>query len=301
MRPCARPDRTRSAASGDACISNEVYAPGLREVMRPTSEPTKTQARPSFVGITPAAVGLVIIAVAPNWATAAVGAVIAGGGFTLLCPSLALIAIDRSPEQERGATLGAVSSFLDVAVASAGVIGGRRSASVGYAVLFVTSALAAISAIIPTRAAIATARRPGPARLVRSTGPRTWIRLVEVAMSDEQGRSGAWGQFVAQAWTDDRFKQRLLADPRRPRSRGSRRRLTSSSASSRTRPRPCTSSCRPGPPSAPTKIWIRSPAKRAAVLAHPQQPPAQQHGLLSRDLTAAVPNSAGRGAGHRQR
>ena len=105
------------------------------------------------------AVGLVIIAIAPNWATAAVGAAVAGGGFTLLYPSLALIAIDRAPEQERGATLGAVSSFLDVAVASAGVIGGAF-ASVGYAALFVTSALLAISAIIPARAAIATVRRP---------------------------------------------------------------------------------------------------------------------------------------------
>jgi hypothetical protein len=37
--------------------------------------------------------------------------------------------------------------------------------------------------------------------------------VVEADMSDAQGWNSAWGQVVVQAWTDDTFKQRLLADP----------------------------------------------------------------------------------------
>ena len=32
-------------------------------------------------------------------------------------------------------------------------------------------------------------------------------------MSDAQGWQRSWGQVVAQAWSDDSYKQRLLADP----------------------------------------------------------------------------------------
>jgi MFS family permease len=96
--------------------------------------------------------GLLLIALATNWWVAAVGAVIAGGGFTLLYPSLALIAIDNAPEEERGATLGAVSSFLDLSVGVAGLVGGVV-AGASYALLFGLSGALALTAIAAGNAA----------------------------------------------------------------------------------------------------------------------------------------------------
>lgn len=103
------------------------------------------------------AVGLLLIAVAPAWWVAAAGAVLAGGGFTLLYPVLALIAVNAAPESERGATLGAVSSFLDLAVGVCGLVGGAV-AGIGYPALFGLSALLALAAVAAGTAAV---RRSG--------------------------------------------------------------------------------------------------------------------------------------------
>lgn len=101
------------------------------------------------------ATGLTLIALAPNWGLAAAGAVIAGGGFTLLYPSLAIIAVATAPESERGATLGAVSSFFDLSIGVAGLAGGALAA-VSYSAVFGLSAVLALTAIA---AAIAALRR----------------------------------------------------------------------------------------------------------------------------------------------
>jgi MFS family permease len=119
------------------------------------------------------ACGLLLIALAPSWGVAAVGALVAGGGFTLLYPSLALIAIETAPEKERGATLGAVSSFLDLSVGVAGLIGGVI-AGVSYPALFGLSAALALTAIATGKAATrrgqgrALSSSASEARLMRS-------------------------------------------------------------------------------------------------------------------------------------
>ena len=90
--------------------------------------------------------GLLLITLADRWWLAALGALVAGGGFTLLYPALALIAIRTAPPAERGATLGAISSFLDLSIGVAGVVGGVV-ADVSYAAVFgLSSALALIGA-----------------------------------------------------------------------------------------------------------------------------------------------------------
>lgn len=91
--------------------------------------------------------GLALIAVAPNLLTAITGAVVAGGGFTLLYPSLALIAISRTPEAERGATLGAISSMLDVSIVAIGLAGGL-AANLGYPLVFGSAAALAVLSLI---------------------------------------------------------------------------------------------------------------------------------------------------------
>jgi MFS family permease len=98
------------------------------------------------------AAGLLLIALAPSWWVAAAGALVAGGGFTLLYPSLALVAINTAPEAERGATLGAVSSFLDLSVGVAGLVGGVI-AGVSYAAVFGLAAALALAAIAAGTAA----------------------------------------------------------------------------------------------------------------------------------------------------
>lgn len=98
------------------------------------------------------AAGLLVIAFAGNWWLATLGAALAGGGFTLLYPSLALIAITTAPESERGATLGAVTSFLDLSVAIAGLAGGVV-AGLSYPAIFGLSAALALSAIAAGAAA----------------------------------------------------------------------------------------------------------------------------------------------------
>ena len=100
--------------------------------------------------------GLLLITLADRWWLAALGALVAGGGFTLLYPALALIAIRTAPPAERGATLGAVSSFLDLSIGVSGVIGGIL-ADVSYAAVF---GLSAALAMIGAAGGFAAIRRP---------------------------------------------------------------------------------------------------------------------------------------------
>ncbi|MGW8555982.1 MFS transporter [Streptomyces tubercidicus] len=92
------------------------------------------------------AIGMVLIAFAPSLWPAAIGALIAGAGFTLLYPALALITIDTSPEAERGAALGAITSFFDIAVGVAGLLGGLL-AEVSYTATFLLSAVAVLGSL----------------------------------------------------------------------------------------------------------------------------------------------------------
>jgi MFS family permease len=99
------------------------------------------------------AAGLAVICLAPSWWVAAAGALIAGGGFTLLYPSLALITIDAVPAAEQGAALGAISSFFDLGVGVAGFVGGAVAGSSYTAVLGLAAAVAAGSMAFGTAAA----------------------------------------------------------------------------------------------------------------------------------------------------
>lgn len=98
------------------------------------------------------AVGLLFIAFSTTLWPAAVGALIAGGGFSLLYPALALIAIDTPPESERGAVLGAISSFFDIAVGIAGLLGGLL-AEVSYTATFLLAAIAVLGSLFTGTAA----------------------------------------------------------------------------------------------------------------------------------------------------
>ncbi|WBB63413.1 MFS transporter [Streptomyces sp. WMMC500] len=108
------------------------------------------------------AVGMVLIAFASDLWLATLGALIAGGGFTLLYPALALITIDAAPESERGAALGAVTSFFDVAIGLAGLIGGAL-AEVSYTMTFLLAAGAVLGSLYAGTAAARGSRARDPA------------------------------------------------------------------------------------------------------------------------------------------
>jgi MFS family permease len=91
------------------------------------------------------ALGLLLIAVAPSWWVAATGALVMGGGFTLLYPALALVVLRRTAEHERGAALGAYTSFWDLGLGVAGLVAGGV-ALLGYSWVFVTATVLALAA-----------------------------------------------------------------------------------------------------------------------------------------------------------
>ncbi len=57
------------------------------------------------------AVGLLIVAMAPDLPVVILGGLVMGAGLSLLFPSLALIVINRTDKSQQGAALGAFTSF----------------------------------------------------------------------------------------------------------------------------------------------------------------------------------------------
>jgi MFS family permease len=92
------------------------------------------------------AVGLVIIAAAPNLAVALVGSVVLGAGFSLLHPSLALMVMNRTDPAHQGAALGTYTSFWDLGLAVWGPLTGVVASGFGYPAVFVAGAVAAVAA-----------------------------------------------------------------------------------------------------------------------------------------------------------
>jgi MFS family permease len=89
------------------------------------------------------AVGLLIIAVAPNLPVAIAGSLVMGVGFSLLHPSLALMVMNRTDKSQQGAALGAYTSFWDLGVAVWGPLGGVIAGALGYEAVFVVGACCA--------------------------------------------------------------------------------------------------------------------------------------------------------------
>jgi MFS family permease len=90
------------------------------------------------------AIGLLVIAMAPNLAVAIVGAVVMGVGFSLLHPSLALMVMNRTDKSQQGAALGAYTSFWDLGVAVWGPLGGAVAGALGYRAVFLVGACCAV-------------------------------------------------------------------------------------------------------------------------------------------------------------
>jgi MFS family permease len=86
------------------------------------------------------ALGLVIIAVAPNLAVALIGGLVMGVGFSLLHPSLALMVMNRTDPARQGVALGAYTSFWDLGIGVWGPLTGLIAAWLGYRAVFAVGA-----------------------------------------------------------------------------------------------------------------------------------------------------------------
>jgi MFS family permease len=94
------------------------------------------------------AAGLAVLAFAQTLPVAIVGAALTGMGFSLLFPALALIVIDKTPSDQRGAALGSFTAFVDIGVGVGAPLGGLVAALGGYEATFLFAAGAATLGVI---------------------------------------------------------------------------------------------------------------------------------------------------------
>jgi MFS family permease len=128
---------------------------------------------PDRVGAAPVAIvatlgeaaGLVLIAVAQTLPVALAGGLAMGAAFSLLNPSLMLIALGRVSERARGAAMGTYTAFFDAGVGLGAPLAGLVAALAGYeAAFFFAAAVCVASALmVLIRLRPREARRPGEA------------------------------------------------------------------------------------------------------------------------------------------
>jgi MFS family permease len=110
--------------------------------------------------------GLLLIAFTDSLAQAVAGAVAMGAGFSLLFPSLALVVINRVPEERRGAAMGTFTAFFDLGVGVGSPVAGAAAALGGYEAAFLVAAgcaLGVVAVALSLRATLAALPEPEPA------------------------------------------------------------------------------------------------------------------------------------------
>ncbi len=111
------------------------------------------------------AAGLVAIALAQSLAAALLGAVAMGAGFSLLFPSLAVVVLNRVPEERRGAAMGTFTAFFDIGVGIGSPIAGAAAALGGYEAAFLIAAafaLGTVAVALSLRGLLAALPAPAP-------------------------------------------------------------------------------------------------------------------------------------------
>jgi MFS family permease len=88
--------------------------------------------------------GLLLLAVSHSLPLALVGGMAMGGGFSLLNPSLMLIAVGRVSQEARGAAMGTYTAFFDAGVGIGAPLAGLAAALTSYEGAFVFAAAVAV-------------------------------------------------------------------------------------------------------------------------------------------------------------
>jgi MFS family permease len=94
------------------------------------------------------AAGLVIVALAANLVTVIIGGLVIGAGLSLLFPSLALIVINRASDAQRGAALGAFTSFWDVGIAVGAPASGLIASLANYTDIYYVMAVCSVGSAL---------------------------------------------------------------------------------------------------------------------------------------------------------
>lgn len=92
--------------------------------------------------------GLLLIALSHSLPLALVGGMAMGGGFSLLNPSLMLIAVGRVSQAARGAAMGTYTAFFDAGVGIGAPLAGLAAALTSYEGAFVLAAAIAVSSAL---------------------------------------------------------------------------------------------------------------------------------------------------------
>ena len=118
------------------------------------------------------ALGLALIALAPNLAITLLGAVAMGAAFSTLYPSLVLIAVEHVPETRRGSAVGTFTAFFDVGVGLGGPLTGAAVALGGsYSAAFWVAAGCACAGAVAIATRIRTASPAGAEPAPSAPGP----------------------------------------------------------------------------------------------------------------------------------
>ena len=94
------------------------------------------------------AAGLVVIAAAPSLPLVVLGALCMGAGFSLLFPALALLVVNRVPEERRGVAMGTFTAFFDLGMGIGSPVAGAAAAIGGYEAAFLLAAVCALATIL---------------------------------------------------------------------------------------------------------------------------------------------------------
>lgn len=105
--------------------------------------------------------GLLLIAVSHSLVLAIVGGMAMGAGFSLLNPSLMLIAVGGVSEAARGATMGTYTAFFDAGVGFGAPLAGLAAALTSYEGAFLLAAAVAVCSALLILATLYRAQRPG--------------------------------------------------------------------------------------------------------------------------------------------
>ncbi len=89
--------------------------------------------------------GLVLLGAAQNLAVVIVGAIGMGAAFSLLFPSLSLVAINRVGPERRGAAMGTFTANFDLGMLVGSPLVGAAAAIAGYSAAFYVAAVAAVA------------------------------------------------------------------------------------------------------------------------------------------------------------
>jgi len=110
------------------------------------------------------AAGLAVIALSSSLAVALPAAIAMGVGFALLYPALAMVVVERVPEERRGAALGTFTACFDIGFGVGGPLAGGLAALGGYALAFWAAVAAGLGTALIAARVTSPRSAPTPAR-----------------------------------------------------------------------------------------------------------------------------------------